>query len=74
MTDRIHIARRAVHAIGVAVVAFAPRAAHAGSKPQFASLEPSVGATYVVHDTTIDAAFDAAGVAATIQQAHSARS
>ena len=72
MTDqRIHTSRAARFAvIGVAVVAFAAACGRTPeSKPQFASLEPSVGATYVVHDTTIDAAFDAAGVAAAIQQA-----
>jgi len=58
-------------AIGVAVVAFAAacdrRTPEATS--QLATPQPSAGATYIVHDTTIDAAFDAAGVAAPIQQA-----
>jgi len=39
------------------------------SNTELARLDANVGVTYVVHDTTIDATFDAAGVAAPIQQA-----
>ena len=56
--------------IGVAVVALAAACGRRPEpKPQVARAKPSDGTTYVVHDTTIDAAFDAAGVAAPIQQA-----
>src|SRR5690348_1064208 len=40
-----------------------------GSDAQAITETRSVGTTYVVHDTTIDATFDATGVVAPIQQA-----
>ena len=56
--------------VGAAVVAFAAACGRTPeSTTQLATPEPSAGVNYVVHDTTIDAAFDAAGVAAPIQQA-----
>ncbi len=69
--QRIRALRAARFAvIGVAVVA---GAAACGRTPesttQLASPKPSTGVTYIVRDTTIDAEFDAAGVAAPIQQA-----
>jgi len=69
--QQIHAPRAARFAvIGVAVVALAAACGRRPEpKPQVARAKPSDGATYVVHDTTIDAAFDAAGVAAPIQQA-----
>ena len=70
-TQRIHASRDArFAAIGVAVVAFAVACSRTPeSTTQLASRGPTAGVTYIVHDTTIDAAFDAAGVAAPIQQA-----
>src|SRR5512147_192006 len=65
-------ASRAAHfaAIGVAAVAFAAACGRTPeTKTQVALAAPSAGEIYIVHDTTIDAAFDAAGVAAPIQQA-----
>ena len=65
-------ASRAAHfaAIGVAAVTLA---AACGRTPEpktpVALAAPSAGEIYTVHDTTIDEAFDAAGVAAPIQQA-----
>ena len=57
--------------IGIAVVALAAACERRTpeSTTQFAAPKLSAGATYTVHDTTIDASFDAAGVAAPIQQA-----
>lgn len=66
---------RASHAarlgmIGVATVVFAAACGRTQeSASPIAVAAPDPGTTYVVHDTTIDAAFDAAGVAAPIQQA-----
>ena len=72
MTEqRIRASRAARTAvIGVGLAAFA--AACAGtpeSNPQLATAAPSAGVIYTVHDTTIEASFDAAGIAAPIQQA-----
>ena len=68
--QQIRASGAALTVIGIAVVAFAVACGRAPeSKSQFASPIPSAGVIYVVHDTTIDAAFDAAGVAAPIQQA-----
>src|SRR5262245_58639953 len=72
MTDqRIRASRAALFAvIGVAAVACVAACGRAPeSQPQVARLDPAAGATYAVHDTIIDAVFDAAGVAAPIQQA-----
>jgi RND family efflux transporter MFP subunit len=72
MTEQRILASRAARfvVIGVAVVAFAAACGRAPeSTTPRASFTPSVGAIYTVHDTTIDAAFDAAGIAAPIQQA-----
>jgi RND family efflux transporter MFP subunit len=56
--------------IGIAVVALAVACGRTPEPtPQVARPKPSAGVIYTVHDTTIDAAFDAAGVAAPIQQA-----
>jgi RND family efflux transporter MFP subunit len=57
--------------IGVALVAFAAACGRPTpeTKTQPAGPDATAGVTYVVHDTTIDATFDAAGVAAPIQQA-----
>lgn len=73
MTAQQMRASRAIRfaATGVAVVALAAACGRGTPepKPQFARPELSAGQTYVVHDTTIDAVFDAAGVAAPFQQA-----
>ena len=72
MTEQgIRASRAAFFAmIGVALAALAAACGRTPeSTTQLASPEPSAGATYTVHDTTIDAVFDAAGVAAPIQQA-----
>jgi RND family efflux transporter MFP subunit len=72
MTEHQIRASRAARlaAIGVASVAFAAACSRTPeSKTRLAIAASSDGATYIVHDTTIDAAFDAAGVAAPIQQA-----
>ena len=72
MTDQRPRASRAARfaVIGVALVAFDAACGRTPeSKPQLAAPTPNTGATYIVHDTTIDASFDAAGVAAPIQQA-----
>ena len=61
-------ARSAV--IGVAVATFAAACGRTpASTTESATVQSVDGATYVVHDTTIDASFDAAGIAAPIQQA-----
>jgi len=68
--QQIRASSAALTVVGIAAIALAVACGRAPeSKPQFASPEPSAGTIYVVHDTTIDAAFDAAGVAAPIQQA-----
>jgi RND family efflux transporter MFP subunit len=74
MTEqRIHRSRgKRFAAIGVGVVAFAATACGRGTPEpttRLTSAQPSAGVTYVVHDTTIDAEFEAAGVAAPVQQA-----
>jgi RND family efflux transporter MFP subunit len=72
MTEQQIRASRAARlaVIGVAAVAFAAACGRTPeSKTQVAVAAPGAGATYTVHDTTIDAGFDAAGVAAPIQQA-----
>jgi RND family efflux transporter MFP subunit len=73
MTDqRIHASRAPFGVIiGVALAGFAAACGRGTpeSTTQLARSEPSAGVIYVAHDTTIDAAFDAAGVAAPIQQA-----
>jgi len=57
-------------AMGIAAVAFAAACGRAPeSSPHDASPKPTPGTTYTVHDTTIEATFEAAGVAAPIQQA-----
>ena len=72
MTEQRKLASRVARFAGIGV-ALAALAAACGrtpeSRPQLASLEPSAGATYIVRDTTIDAVFQAAGVAAPLQQA-----
>ena len=72
MTEqRIRASRAARTAvIGVGLVTFAAACGRTPeSNTQLATPAPSTGAIYIVHDTTIDATFDAAGVAAPIQQA-----
>lgn len=58
---------------GVLAVAFAASALACARSPEPvgepAARAPLPGAVYVVHDTTIDATFDAAGIAAPLQQA-----
>jgi RND family efflux transporter MFP subunit len=70
-TQRIRVSHAArFAAIGVVTVALAAACGRTPeSTPEFATPTPAAGTTYTVHDTTIDASFDAAGVAAPIQQA-----
>ena len=69
--QRTRASRAARFAVtGVATVAFAVACGRTPeSKNEFSTPEPSAAATYVVHDTIVDASFDAGGVAAPIQQA-----
>lgn len=72
MTALILVALRAtrVSATGMAVVAFAMACARTPESKTAVALEaPRSGGLYTVHDTTIDAGFDAGGTAAPIQQA-----
>lgn len=72
MTTLIHSASRASRttATALATVAFAVACARAPeSKTAIAAEAPRAAALYVVHDTTIDARFDAGGIAAPIRQA-----
>jgi RND family efflux transporter MFP subunit len=55
---------------GVALAGFAAACGRTPeSKPDLTTHESNAGVIYVVHDTTIDAVFEAAGVAAPIRQA-----
>jgi hypothetical protein len=72
--QQIRASGAALTVIGIVVVALASPAARAGIEAQFAGPEPSAGATSTVHDTTIDASFDAAGVAARFSKRTSAPS
>ena len=72
MTALIPLAARASRMIatGLATTAFAVACARAPeSKVAVAVDAPRAGELYVVHDTTIDAQFDAGGVAAPVRQA-----
>jgi RND family efflux transporter MFP subunit len=72
MTEQQVRASRAARfaVVGVAVVAFAATRGHPRApETRIPPAAPIAGASYTVHDTTIDAGFDAAGVAAPIQQA-----
>ena len=72
MTALIPLATRASRMIatGLATTAFAVACARAPeSKVAVAVDAPRAGELYVVHDTTIDAQFDAGGVAAPVRQA-----
>jgi RND family efflux transporter MFP subunit len=55
--------------VGIALVALAAACGRTPESKSQLDSTPSVGSTFVVHDTTIDATFDAAGAAAPIQQA-----
>ena len=72
MTEQPMRASRAARTavIGVGLVAFAAACGRTpDSNTKLAIPGPSAGVIYTVHDTTIDASFNAAGIAAPIQQA-----
>ena len=60
---------RLARIVGTALVAFAAACGRTPESKTPVVASVSAGSTFVVHDTTIDATFDAAGIAAPIQQA-----
>ena len=72
MTALLLVASRATRmsAIGMAVVAFAMACARTPESKTAVAIEaPRSGGLYTVHDTTIDAGFDAGGIGRSLQQA-----